>query len=32
MGFNLSDCALRNRESVLFLMLRLAVVGTLSYT
>lgn len=32
MGFNLSEWALRNRQIVLFLMLLLAVVGTLSYT
>ena len=32
MGFNLSAWALRNRQIVLFLMLLLAVVGTLSYT
>ena len=32
MGFNLSAWALRNRQIVLFLMILLAVVGTLSYT
>ncbi|TVT90867.1 efflux RND transporter permease subunit [Pseudomonas sp. RGB] len=32
MGFNLSEWALRNRQIVLFLMILLAVVGTLSYT
>ena len=32
MGFNLSAWALRNRQIVLFLMMLLAVVGTLSYT
>jgi len=32
MGFNLSAWALRNRQIVLFLMVLLALVGTLSYT
>ncbi|MBU6956430.1 efflux RND transporter permease subunit [Pseudomonas sp. CVAP len=32
MRFNLSEWALRNRQIVLFLMILLAVVGTLSYT
>ncbi|MDE1166011.1 MAG: efflux RND transporter permease subunit [Pseudomonas sp.] len=32
MGFNLSAWALRNRQIVLFLMILLAAVGTLSYT
>jgi multidrug efflux pump len=32
MGFNLSEWALRNRQIVLFLMILLAVVGTLSYS
>lgn len=32
MHFNLSEWALRNRQIVLFLMLLLAIVGTLSYT
>ncbi|PCR97150.1 multidrug transporter AcrB [Pseudomonas fluorescens] len=32
MRFNLSEWALRNRQIVLFLMLLLAIVGTLSYT